>query len=50
MEICLNTSEAMKSYNQFHFAFPDYKNNKDCSPEDIMLRNRMERFLLENGY
>lgn len=49
MEICLNTSEAMCAYNQFHHAFPDYRNNKICSPDDIMLRNKLERFLLENG-
>jgi len=48
-EICLNTKDAMRAYNFFHHAFPDYKNNRICSPEDIMLRNTLERFLLESG-
>ncbi len=49
MEVCLEVADAMRAYNFFHHAFPNYRNNKICSPEDIMLRNRLERFLLENG-
>jgi hypothetical protein len=49
MEVCLNIEEAMRAYNQFHHAFPDYKNNDICAPEDIMLRNKLERFLVASG-
>lgn len=49
MEICLNTEEAMTAYNDFHHAFPDYRNNELCSPQSIMLRNKLERFLIASG-
>ena len=49
MEICLNTSEAMDAYNNFHHAYPDFENNKYCSPESIMLRNKLERFIIASG-
>ena len=45
----LNNKTAMIAYNWFHHAYPDYKNNEICSPEDIMLRNELERFLIANG-
>ena len=49
MELCLDQKEAMDAYNNFHHAYPDYKNNKWCSPESIMLRNKLERFLIASG-
>lgn len=48
-EINLNTDTAMRMYNWFHHAFPDYRNNDICAPEDIMLRNKLERYLIANG-
>ena len=45
----LDTASAMRAYNWFHHSFPDYKNNEWCSPEDIMLRNKLERFLVAHG-
>ena len=49
MEICLKPDEAMIAYNNFHHAFPDYRNNEFCSPDAIMLRNKLERFLIASG-
>jgi hypothetical protein len=48
-ELCLNTDDSKRAYNWFHFSFDSYKENELCSPEDIMLMKRMERFLLDNG-
>ena len=45
----LDINKAMMAYNWFHHAFPDYKNNSICSPEDIMLRNELERYLIAQG-
>ncbi len=47
--VTLNIGSAKRAYNWFHHAFPDYKNNTICSPDDIMLRNELERFLVANG-
>ena len=49
MKIELNIEDAMKAYNWFHHAYPTYKDNKWCSPQSIMLRNRLERFLIASG-
>jgi len=49
MEIFLDIENAKRAYNWFHHAFPSYKDNKLCSPEDIMLRNKLERFLIAGG-
>lgn len=47
-EIILDTESAKRAYNWFHTAFyPSYKDHDLCSPEDIMLRNKLERFLVE---
>ena len=47
--ITLNIDSAMRAYNWFHHAFQDYQNNDICAPEDIMLRNELERYLIDNG-
>ncbi|KKM80634.1 hypothetical protein LCGC14_1337840 [marine sediment metagenome] len=49
MEVCLNIKEAHKSYDWFFHSFPDYKNNHICSPEDIMIMKKLERFLVDCG-
>lgn len=49
MEVFLNEAEAMSAYNNFHHAYPDYKNNKYCQQVDIDLRNKLERFLIASG-
>ncbi len=45
----LNIESAKRAYTWFHHSFPNFENNKWCAPEDIMLRNELERFLIENG-
>ncbi len=47
--IGLDIDTAMRAYNWFHHAFPDYKTNKFCTPEDIELRNKLETWLIEQG-
>jgi hypothetical protein len=45
----LDIPSAKRAYNWFHHSFPDYRNNEMCAPEDIMLRNKLEKFLLASG-
>lgn len=45
----LDITSARRAYDWFHHAFPDFKNNEWCSPDDIMLRNKLERFLIAQG-
>lgn len=47
--LVLNIESAKRTYDWFHHAFPDYKNNNTCSQEDINLRNKLEEWLLANG-
>jgi len=49
MNLEITQESAHRVYDWFHHAFPDYKNNSLCSPEDIMLRHKLERFLIAQG-
>jgi len=49
LEMNLTIDTAKMAYNWFHHAFPDYKNNKFCTTEDIELRNGLEAWLIEQG-
>lgn len=48
-QIILDVETAMRAYNWFHHAFPDYKHNDLCNKEDIALRNKLEGFLVDSG-
>ena len=41
--------EEGRMYNWFYHGFEDFKNNESCSPSDIMLMKKLERWLIENG-
>ena len=47
--LCLDVENTKRAYNWFYHGFKEYKNNNLCSPEDIMLMKKMERYLIENG-
>jgi len=45
----LSVDEIKRAYSWFHSSFPDYKTNEWCLQDDIALRNKMERWLVETG-
>jgi hypothetical protein len=45
----LDVPNAKRVYNWFHFAFPNFEQNELCTPEDISLRNKIERWLIAQG-
>lgn len=45
----LTIESAKIAYNWFHHAFPDYKNNEYCKKGDILLRDELERWLINQG-
>lgn len=47
--IGLDITTAKLAYNWFHHAFPNYKKNSFCTKEDILLRNKLEEWLIEQG-
>lgn len=48
-QLNLSTESAKRAYNWFHHAYPDYKNNPNCTIEDITLRNELESWLIAKG-
>ena len=48
-DLKLDIELAKTAYNWFHHAYPDYRNNRWCPPEEIMMRNKLERWLISNG-
>jgi len=49
IEIPVNVDSVKRMYNWFYHGFEDFKNNESCSPADIMLMKKLERWLIENG-
>lgn len=49
IEIPINVDNVKRMYNWFYHGFEDFKNNESCSPSDIMLMKKLERWLIENG-
>ena len=49
IEIPINVDSVKRMYNWFYHGFEDFKNNESCSPTDIMLMKKLERWLIENG-
>lgn len=46
-ELCLSVKEYRTVYNWFFSLFyPSYKDDPYCSPDDVMLMKRLERWLL----
>jgi hypothetical protein len=49
IEIPINVDNVKRMYNWFYHGFEDFENNESCSPEDIMLMKKLERWLIYNG-
>jgi len=49
IEIPINVDNVKRMYNWFYHGFEDFKNNESCSPADIMLMKKLERWLIDNG-
>ena len=48
-ELSFGIANVKRMYNWFYHGFDDFKNNESCSPADIMLMKKLERWLIENG-
>lgn len=48
-ELSLDVVNVKRMYNWFYHGFEDFKNNESCSPADIMLMKKLERWLIANG-
>jgi len=48
-ELSFDIANVKRMYNWFYHGFDDFKNNESCSPTDIMLMKKLERWLIENG-
>jgi len=48
-ELSFDIANVKRMYNWFYHGFDDFKNNESCSPADIMLMKKLERWLIENG-
>ena len=49
MKIELTVDAAMRAYNWFHHSYPSYKTNEWCTHDEILLRDKLERFLIASG-
>ena len=47
--LSFDVGNVKRMYNWFHHGFENFKNNEKCSPEDIMLMKKLERWLIESG-
>jgi hypothetical protein len=48
-ELSFDIDNVKRMYNWFYHGFEDFQENKKCSPEDIMLMKKLERWLIESG-
>ena len=48
-ELSCDIDNVKRMYNWFYHGFEDFQDNKKCSPEDIMLMKKLERWLIESG-
>jgi hypothetical protein len=48
-ELSFDIDNVKRMYNWFYHGFEDFQDNKKCSPEDIMLMKKLERWLIESG-
>ena len=48
-ELSFDIANVKRMYNWFYHGFEDFKNNESCSPADIMLMKKLERWLIANG-
>jgi hypothetical protein len=49
MSYNLTIETAKQAYNWFHHAFPDFKNDPKCTPDDIRLKDELEIWLIKQG-
>ena len=48
-ELSFDIDNVKRMYNWFYHGFEDFQDNKKCSPEDIMLMKKLERWLIESS-